>query len=459
MWDIRLAICVAVSAALLAVATLIILALWFAGFPAFKSDGIVSAATLFDLLKLAFAVVAGIGGAIALVVAYRRQRVTEAANRIAEFSNSLAKAADERAEATRILAEAADERARAAEARSDLEVERNGVRLLNERFAKAAEQLGSDKAAVRLAGVYSMAGLADDWIQGRQTCVDVLCGYLRMPYGGSDSKNDEEFGQERQVRRTVLRVVASRLTEQADVRWDGLTFDFTGAVVEDGDLTRLRLDSGTRLIFRNATVTGNTFNLTSACFRNGLLDFTDAKISATVALSHARLCGGKVTFERARMKDVPSLAGTQVDSGSLIFESAKFSTTSINVGYYLSGGMLHIKGGRVSFASAEIKTRYYLSVAVRMSGGELDFSFADFTAKRFSMHESAISGGLINFEFAKLEVESIDFTKMELSGGLIDMSKVWKWPAPPVTEDARIGGSEFLTLPGPDWQFENEPPF
>ncbi len=56
------------------------------------------------------------------------------------------------------------------------------TRTLNERFATAAEQLGSDKPAVRLAGVYAMAGLADDWEENRQTCVDVLCAYLRMPY-------------------------------------------------------------------------------------------------------------------------------------------------------------------------------------------------------------------------------------------------------------------------------------
>jgi hypothetical protein len=38
------------------------------------------------------------------------------------------------------------------------------IRTLNERFATAAGQLGSDKPpAVRLAGVYAMAGLADDW--------------------------------------------------------------------------------------------------------------------------------------------------------------------------------------------------------------------------------------------------------------------------------------------------------
>lgn len=36
-------------------------------------------------------------------------------------------------------------------------------------------------AAVRLAAVYGLAGLADDWPENRQTCVDVLSGYLRMP--------------------------------------------------------------------------------------------------------------------------------------------------------------------------------------------------------------------------------------------------------------------------------------
>ncbi len=57
------------------------------------------------------------------------------------------------------------------------------TRTWNERFGAAAEQLGGDKpAAVRLAGVYAMAVLADDWEAKRQTCVDVLCAYLRMPY-------------------------------------------------------------------------------------------------------------------------------------------------------------------------------------------------------------------------------------------------------------------------------------
>src|SRR5262245_13122219 len=75
-----------------------------------------------DTIKLALSVVAGTGGAVALVVAYRRQRVLE----------------------------------------TDAQGERDQVRLLTERFGAAASQLGGESAAVRLAGVYSMASLADE---------------------------------------------------------------------------------------------------------------------------------------------------------------------------------------------------------------------------------------------------------------------------------------------------------
>jgi hypothetical protein len=61
---------------------------------------------------------------------------------------------------------------------------RDQVRLYVERFGAAAAQLGGDQASVRLAGVYAMAALADEWEEQRQQCIDVLCGYLRLPYAG-----------------------------------------------------------------------------------------------------------------------------------------------------------------------------------------------------------------------------------------------------------------------------------
>lgn len=86
--------------------------------------------TLFDLVKLAFAFGAGLGGLVAPVVAYRRQRVDEAG-------------------ALRVP-----------------------TRLHSEPFTAAIGQLGDDSPALRLGSVHAVAGLADDAStrQVRQTC-------------------------------------------------------------------------------------------------------------------------------------------------------------------------------------------------------------------------------------------------------------------------------------------------
>src|SRR3954470_19798904 len=51
-----------------------------------------------------------------------------------------------------------------------------------DRYAKAIEQLGHDKAPVRLGAMYSLEQLAQDNLGLRQAVVDVLCAYLRMPF-------------------------------------------------------------------------------------------------------------------------------------------------------------------------------------------------------------------------------------------------------------------------------------
>lgn len=115
------------------------------GVHGFQHEKNVSSSTFFDLVKLAFAVVAGIGGVVALVVAYRRQRLAENAEL------------------------------------------REATKLHSDRFTAATAQLGSDSSAVQLAGIHALAGLADDAPTRalRQTCIDVLCAYLRMPYDPS----------------------------------------------------------------------------------------------------------------------------------------------------------------------------------------------------------------------------------------------------------------------------------
>ena len=123
-------------------------------------------------------------------------------------------------------------------------------RTLNERFAAAAEQLGSDKpSTVRLAGIYAMAGLADDWEANRENCVDVLCAYLRMPYEpdpGSDAPVPQRlaFRADREVRHTVIRIITAHLREGTEASWEGLNLDFTGVVFDGGGFSDVRFSGG-----------------------------------------------------------------------------------------------------------------------------------------------------------------------------------------------------------------------
>ncbi|MGZ4521529.1 MAG: hypothetical protein ACXVGA_08115, partial [Mycobacteriaceae bacterium] len=88
-------------------------------------------------LILSAGFVVGVGGAVALVVAYRKRRLGE------------------------------DEHRRQDEASA-----RDLTRLFNERFARASDQLGSERPAIRLAGIYAMAGLAD-------ACANNCCANCR----------------------------------------------------------------------------------------------------------------------------------------------------------------------------------------------------------------------------------------------------------------------------------------
>jgi hypothetical protein len=191
---------------------------------------------------------------------------------------------------------------------------------LNARFATAADKLGSSAPAVRLAGVYAMAGLADDWEANRQTCVDVLCGYLRMPYEpdpGVEAPMEKQldFRGSREVRHTVIRVITAHLKHDVAVSWQGLNLDFTGVVFDGGDFSGAKFSGGTvnfsgaefsggevyhakfsggRVFFRNAKFSGNEVTFDGAKFSAGTVDFSGAEFS-----------GGQVSFRDADDWSVP----------------------------------------------------------------------------------------------------------------------------------------------------------
>jgi hypothetical protein len=89
-----------------------------------------------------------------------------------------------------------------------------------------------------------MAGLADDRRPNRQTCIDVLCAYLRMPYEpdpGEEAPTPERlaFRASREVRHTVIRVITAHLKNGAAVSWQGRTqFPEVGPSASGGGIQR-----------------------------------------------------------------------------------------------------------------------------------------------------------------------------------------------------------------------------
>ena len=211
-----------------------------------------------DIVKFALTVFAGLAGIQALVVAYRRQRD-------AEFDDS---------------------------------------RFVN-RFESAARQLGDSEAAVRIAGVQALAGLADAWTSGRQQCVDVLCGYLRLPLPTDDSLTASEG----QVRQAVTRVIAQRLTQTAEPSWSSLNFDFTGAHLFNLDLDAV--DVVGTLTFDRATFHGTT-RIRGGCTFLGDLSMAECTFQGQVlvgdmsvlqAPNHSAEFGGNVWFDGSSFED------------------------------------------------------------------------------------------------------------------------------------------------------------
>lgn len=130
---------------------------------------------------------------------------------------------------------------------------------LAKRFQDAASQLGNENAAVRLAGVYSMARLADDWRDQRQTCIEVLCAYLRISAAADEIANVKH--DERQVQDAIISLIVEHLnTDVVSARpltsWADNWIDISGIDVTNFSLSEAVVTAGFKM--ENAVFRGRT---------------------------------------------------------------------------------------------------------------------------------------------------------------------------------------------------------
>lgn len=270
-----------------------------------------------DAIKTALGIAVGGGGLFALYLAARRQRTQEL--ELAQRERAQVHV-EQVAEISRLHAE------RVADAsESDA-----AARRVTELYTAAVEQLGSDKAPVRLGGLYALERLAQDNSDPsalRQTVVNVLCAYLRMPWASPGDAPPEEADesiqalyerrvQEREVRLTAQRILRDHLRPGADhdqpvaTFWGKVTLDLTGATLVDLDLAGCRLHHAG---FAEALFTGDT-SFEGAWFER------DAQFEAASF-------SGEAKFAEAWFAGDAQFTGTRF-AGDTGFERAAFAGTS-----------------------------------------------------------------------------------------------------------------------------------
>ncbi|WP_067470073.1 pentapeptide repeat-containing protein [Actinomadura macra] len=290
-----------------------------------------------------------------------------------------------------------------------------------DRFTAAVAQLGDTTPAVQLGGVHALAGLADDapTKEFRQTCIDVLCAFLRLPYD-LDPGDDPADGQDpavhaearkayravREVRHTIIRLIGNHLRQGAPVSWQGHDLDFTDVVFDGGDLHGAVFTDGS-VSFRDARFEGGTVDFVGVRFVGGTVNFVGAMfVGGTVNFMGTLFVGGTVNFGLARF-----------EGGTVNFRSARFEGGTVNFRSAL------FKGSTVDFRSAMFVGGTVNFVGAMFVGGTVNFIHARFLGGTVNFVGARFLGGTVNFGLARFEGNAVIFRSARFEGGKVDFEE------------------------------------
>jgi uncharacterized protein YjbI with pentapeptide repeats len=393
------------AAAAVFVITAVGVIIWLLAIASHAKPGTDQANARLDAVRTGLAAAAGAGAAVGLVLAFRRQYHQEVATTWTDRDAT--------------------------------------ERRITELYTKAVEQLGSDKAPVRLGGLYALERLAQDNEAHRQTIMDVVCAYLRMPFsptaptskpepeatedqGKRDAETDgnsDTWRQERQVRLTAQRILAEHLRDDGPPSprfWPSIRLDLVGAVLIDFDLKKGVVAQAD---FREVTFTGDAH-------------FDNATFTGNAAFDHATF-SGHAMFGGATFGGYAEFTGTTFSEdvfgmatfrGDVIFGGATFSSraefggatfdrSAVFGGVTFGGSAVFTKAtfsglawfSEVTFSSAAFNKATFRGDV--LFGGATFSSYANFDEATFSgraMFDVTFSGGEDSLSFERACVLSPD---------------------------------------------------
>jgi len=330
----------------------------------------------YDIARSAIILLGAVAATIGLVFALRRQIVSERKLRIdrADFKHR------EQVEEFR-RKEAKDAET---QRRSEWHAERNAERIrdLRSRYVTCAQQLADPAEAVRLAGAYGMAQLATEWDDRAQmqSCIDVLCAYLRMP-----ARTVSTFpgappavpAGELEVRESIVKILVQHLRDEDDGFWQGASIDLSGAVLEYGNF--------------------------SGCRFTGIADFGGARFASRARFDKCQF-SVSADFRAAHFDQDVTFARARFEGQSLM-QDARFE-------------------GRCDFASVNFLKRFVgthtrFMLGANFSGAHF-WTFVDLSDSYFGLKAgfaSAILDGDVNFTDSTFLAEA-DFYQTRFSKGI-----------------------------------------
>lgn len=241
----------------------------------------------------------------------------------------------------------------------------------DQRCESASRQLDARSPAVRSEGVAVLTALADANPDNRQTCVDVLCDYLRRPVGPGPTQTVDTTLETRHLITTVL---ADHLRDpHADTSWSQLDFDLRGAWFVDAN-------------FATATFAGRETRFDGATFAGkGTTSFEDTAFTSTEVTSFAAatFAGESTSFESATFAH-----------GATVFDEATFGGHSTLFDAAIFAGV------RTSFVRTRFASKAVTSFNAATFSGDLGFDQAAFTSDSTWFDEAAFTGKRVRFDNA-----------------------------------------------------------